>query len=310
MSARTELLALLACVTPLDTARNMVDRHHAEARGPVEAAAANVLALHRKHADSDHCFADDEAWPCQTRMLLDPTGLLAAAVLTGAVHAMGALPMPTGDPLSYGPSGVRCGCGKDAHSNIVPCAPVPVAMSPWERAVAGLNALADAKIPFAIEPDGHIAKPFGDEHIEWDQDASRWRLVHDDEDDDTGQAPAPGALAEQRNLLDPLDHALEHLADNPPAEAALLAAIVTPDPLLTSPEREFLTFALELAADQMASRGDEFDDDDRAALTALHAMAAEPDDDGMDNADVMSASELYDMDRDDEIRFDAEDDAR
>ncbi|MFH8717288.1 hypothetical protein [Streptomyces zaomyceticus] len=25
------------------------------------------------------------------------------------------------DPLVYGPTGVRCGCGKDAHSNLVPC---------------------------------------------------------------------------------------------------------------------------------------------------------------------------------------------
>ena len=53
--------------------------------------------------------------------------------------------------------------------------------SPWERAVAGLNSLVDASIAFSIEPDGHISNPFGDEHIEWDQQASRWRLVHDDE---------------------------------------------------------------------------------------------------------------------------------
>ncbi|MEU1122167.1 hypothetical protein ABZ371_00905 [Streptomyces sp. NPDC005899] len=53
--------------------------------------------------------------------------------------------------------------------------------TPWERAVAGLNALADADIAFWIEPDGHISGPFGDEHIEWDQSTSRWRLVHDDE---------------------------------------------------------------------------------------------------------------------------------
>lgn len=30
---------------------------------------------------------------------------------------------PWGDPLAYGPTGVRCGCGKDAHSNLVPCQP-------------------------------------------------------------------------------------------------------------------------------------------------------------------------------------------
>lgn len=38
-----------------------------------------------------------------------------------------------------------------------------------------------------------------------------------------------GARAEQRHLVDELDHALEHLADNPPAEAALLAEIVATD---------------------------------------------------------------------------------
>lgn len=185
---------------------------------------AAVLALHRKHTDSDHCFADDEAWPCQTRTLLAPTGLAAAVAEHGPV------PMPTG-------------------------------AAPWERAVTGLNALADAGIAFWIEPDGHISGPFGDEHIEWDQDASRWRLVHDDEDDVHPSHPAPcrvpaspdctcppaesagaealaavdrsiaaqfpavtaflaegptaGALAEQRHLVDPLDHVLEHLADDP-----------------------------------------------------------------------------------------------
>ena len=64
--------------------------------------------------------------------------------------------------------------------------------SPWERAVAGLNALVDADIAFHVEPDGHISNPFGDEHIEWDHDAARWRLVHDDEDDDVHPPhPAP-----------------------------------------------------------------------------------------------------------------------
>ncbi|KUJ70581.1 hypothetical protein ACZ90_02520 [Streptomyces albus subsp. albus] len=53
--------------------------------------------------------------------------------------------------------------------------------SPWERAVAGLNALADADIAFWIEPDGHISGPFGDEHIEWDQETSRWVLTRDDD---------------------------------------------------------------------------------------------------------------------------------
>ncbi|MFD6421577.1 hypothetical protein [Streptomyces sp. NPDC060198] len=58
-------------------------------------------------------------------------------------------------------------------------------LAPWERAVEGLNALVDASIPVHIEPDGHISNPTGDEHIEWDQTAKRWRLVHDEDDLDT-----------------------------------------------------------------------------------------------------------------------------
>jgi hypothetical protein len=40
------------------------------------------------------------------------------------------------DPITYGPAGIRCGCGKDAHSNLVPCQPdeqtaaVPVSLTP------------------------------------------------------------------------------------------------------------------------------------------------------------------------------------
>ncbi|PJN31340.1 hypothetical protein CG717_16380 [Streptomyces sp. CB02613] len=56
--------------------------------------------------------------------------------------------------------------------------------SPWERAVAGLNALVDADVVFHVEPDGHISAPFSDEHIEWDLKARRWVLTHDEDDDD------------------------------------------------------------------------------------------------------------------------------
>ncbi|MFJ6810624.1 hypothetical protein ACIQRK_32250 [Streptomyces anulatus] len=45
---------------------------------------------------------------------------------------------------------------------------------------------------------------------------------------------------------------------------------------LTDAERQFLTFALELAADQMALRGDEFDDEDEAALETFRALATPP----------------------------------
>ncbi|MFF2100914.1 hypothetical protein [Streptomyces sp. NPDC058202] len=36
----------------------------------------------------------------------------------------------TPDPLAYGPTGYRCGCGKDAHSNLVPCQPDPAEEQP------------------------------------------------------------------------------------------------------------------------------------------------------------------------------------
>ncbi|MEU3903251.1 hypothetical protein AB0F20_05480 [Streptomyces goshikiensis] len=38
-----------------------------------------------------------------------------------SVTAAPAVPYP--DPIAYGPTGYQCGCGKDAHSNLVPCAP-------------------------------------------------------------------------------------------------------------------------------------------------------------------------------------------
>lgn len=45
---------------------------------------------------------------------------------------------------------------------------------------------------------------------------------------------------------------------------------------LTGPERAFLSFALGLAADAMASRGDEFTVEDDAALIFLRRMASTP----------------------------------
>ncbi|GAA4706221.1 hypothetical protein [Streptomyces youssoufiensis] len=45
----------------------------------------------------------------------------------------------------------------------------------------------------------------------------------------------------------------------------------------TATERQFLTFALDLAADEMASCGDEFTEADEAALERLRRIAAEDD---------------------------------
>lgn len=52
---------------------------------------------------------------------------------------------------------------------------------PWHRAVAGLNALVDAGIPFGIAPDGVIENPTGDrdEVIEWDTVTGRWILTYE-----------------------------------------------------------------------------------------------------------------------------------
>lgn len=49
----------------------------------------------------------------------------------------------------------------------------------------------------------------------------------------------------------------------------------TAEPSLSDEQRQFLTFALGLAADVMASRGDEFTAEDEAALASLRRMADE-----------------------------------
>jgi hypothetical protein len=37
-------------------------------------------------------------------------------------------PLPLADAaITYGPAGVRCGCGRDAHSNLSPCHTDPTA---------------------------------------------------------------------------------------------------------------------------------------------------------------------------------------
>lgn len=43
---------------------------------------------------------------------------------------------------------------------------------------------------------------------------------------------------------------------------------------LTAADRQFLTFALDLADERMANRSDEFEDDDHAALARLRRLAA------------------------------------
>ncbi|MCX4601172.1 hypothetical protein OG402_11805 [Streptomyces anulatus] len=140
----------------------------------LEARHAAVLALHRKHTDSDHCFADDETWPCST--------------LTALGRTDAEPPSPTDDAAELRADNERLRARVaelEAHAGA----------SPWERAVAGLNALVDAGVAFHVEPDGHISAPFSDEHIEWDLKAKRWVLTRDDEDDDSYEAAADRYLA-------------------------------------------------------------------------------------------------------------------
>ncbi|MFB6805400.1 hypothetical protein [Streptomyces sp. NPDC056387] len=44
------------------------------------------------------------------------------------------------DPIAYGPRGYRCGCGKDAHSNLVPCTPDPKDVAEAEAAQRSVDA--------------------------------------------------------------------------------------------------------------------------------------------------------------------------
>lgn len=50
------------------------------------------------------------------------------------------------DPIAYGPTGIRCGCGKDAHSNLTPCQPEITSLS---AAVAAEGALP---VPVGDQP--------------------------------------------------------------------------------------------------------------------------------------------------------------
>jgi hypothetical protein len=97
---------------------------------------------------------------------------------------------------------------------------------------------------------------------------------------DASRTPAPAGQAEavlrlvETALGDTLvasarDEALAGIA------AVLHATPVGQAAVLTDSERQFLAFALDLAQEQMFSRGDEFTDEDEAALKLLRRMADE-----------------------------------
>lgn len=85
-------------------------------------------------------FADWEAW--RSGLGVDPDAVQSFTLGTGDLMMMfdaevggydvqvsvidqvrSALKLEAhaGDPIAYGPTGIRCGCGKNAHSNLVPC---------------------------------------------------------------------------------------------------------------------------------------------------------------------------------------------
>lgn len=88
--------------------------------------------------------------------------------------------------------------------------------------------------------------------------------------------------------------------------AAVRRAVAVPEPL-SDAERQFLTFALDQAAEEMSLR-DGFTDEDEAALASLRKLAAGEQQDEPTNSDFFSGAELHDMDRADEYAMDAADD--
>jgi hypothetical protein len=71
-------------------------------------------------AKAEHLLAADRAAPpadASAQPVPAPVPLAESAVAHDRPGLSG------GDPLAYGPTGIRCGCGKNAHSNLVPCQP-------------------------------------------------------------------------------------------------------------------------------------------------------------------------------------------
>ncbi len=104
------------------------------------------------------------------------------------------------DPLLYGPGGYRCGCGKDAHSNLVPCAPertaVPEIVALRSRDGRQLRCPAHAPAPSLIGLDWAVLTG-----LEVDGDDSRCTECGTDVLAD----PAPAACARCRRPFDPAD---------------------------------------------------------------------------------------------------------
>ncbi|MGW3164799.1 hypothetical protein ACWC9Q_18385 [Streptomyces sp. NPDC001142] len=107
--------------------------------------------------------------------------------------------------------------------------------------------------------------------------ADRAAILREAADEIAGIDFHPNAVARSLDIAAGLAHRLRRLADETTAEAQQPAAPTVADMQaapLDDGERQFLTFALDLAANEMASRGDEFTDEDHAALERLRLMAA------------------------------------
>lgn len=134
--------------------------------------------------------------------------------LAEAVALMGALPMPVGS---------------------VPVAPVVLTEQQVEALVdAGNGALgsyyheracACSEYPAGCATDPLYAGAAG----YWDTDAFAIGLPAVIALWESMRTPAPGALAEQRHLMDPLDNTLTHLADQTPATSACNTCGDTPE---------------------------------------------------------------------------------
>jgi hypothetical protein len=85
------------------------------------------------------------------------------------------------DPIAYGPTGIPCGCGKDAHSNLVPCR-------------------AD-EMTAAVAEHGAMPMPVGTADLTAEQRATIAELIGD-------AKPATGRLLEQlaQSVRDRLAH--------------------------------------------------------------------------------------------------------
>ena len=88
---------------------------------------------------------------CANAALTAAAAELAAADQAAAIDPHQQAPGPDqqhpyGDPLAYGPTGIPCGCGKHAHSNLVPCQPDPVEDDAAAQRTAAVTSLSNKAV--------------------------------------------------------------------------------------------------------------------------------------------------------------------